>query len=128
MINVVPGGWGNPILSKVDYDKAIVHRIHLESLLCLILTKAYDRSCILRDLNDIRNVATYIKNFFSQNQPQSEVHYQETGGPQGNMHSVTMFNKIKKINIGFEKSLHVDDFLITCSYPNMQSLEKQMPN
>ena len=108
------------------------------------LEKAYDTTWkygIMKDLHDsgLRgNMPNFIKNFLDDRSFKvrigstlSDSHKQEMGVPQGSILSVTLFNlKINSIvNIlspTIEKSLYVDDFLISFRSKNMNCIERQL--
>ena len=108
------------------------------------LEKAYDtvwKHGVSRDLHKAGlrgRMPCFINNFLSNRcfrvrlgSAFSNLHGQEMGVPQGSILSVTLF--ILKINSisdiipsGFEKSLFVDDFSISCASRNMASIERQL--
>ena len=110
------------------------------------LEKAYDTTWkygIMRDLYNVGlrgKLPIFIRNFLSNRvfrvrlgSSLSELHNQEMGVPQGSILSVTLF--LLKINSivdvvtpRFDRSLFVDDFCLSCSSENMDTIETTLQN
>lgn len=61
----------------------------------------------------------------------SDLHDKEMCVPQGSILSVTFFNIkikdiVKRLNLGFDCSVYIDDFLICCRSKNIQTGDRQL--
>ena len=96
---------------------------------------------ILKDLHEAGlrgNLPLFIQNFLKDRSFKvrigstlSDKHIQENGVPQGSILSVTLFNLkinniVKDLSPGIEKSLYVDDFVISFRSKNMSTIERQL--
>ena len=107
------------------------------------LEKAYDTTWkygIMKDLHEAGlrgNMPIFIHKFLSDRtfkvsigSTLSDPHKQEMGVPQGSILSVTLFNLIrnsftKSLTPGTEKSVYLDDCLVSYRPKHMKSIERQ---